>query len=222
MFIKPLLIPKDSCRTFATGARQLVVQLAFETTLESIPAEIPYLAASQERIVYWKERLGEAQGTRIGVVWSGSTKRGDYDRSRSIALEALLPLLSLPGFQFVSLQKEVRSEDRAVLEDETGIVHFGEKLGDFSDTAALISLMDLIVSVDTAVAHLAGALGKPVWVVLPFSPDWRWMLHREDSPWYPTARLFRQPRIGDWNDVVRRVADELGSYDPGCGPFIQR
>jgi ADP-heptose:LPS heptosyltransferase len=122
---------------------------------------------------------------------------------------------------FVSLQKEVRSEDRAVLEDETGIVHFGEKLGDFSDTAALISLMDLIVSVDTAVAHLAGALGKPVWVVLPFSPDWRWMLHREDSPWYPTARLFRQPRIGDWNDVVRRVADELGSYDPGCGPFIQ-
>ena len=111
----------------------------------------------------------------------------------------------------------MRHNDRATLEDQTGILHLGEELGDFSDTAALVSLMDLVVSVDASLAHLAGALGKAVWIILPFSPDWRWMLRRNGSPWYPSARLFRQSRIEDWEVVVRRLTDKLDTYDFGTG-----
>ena len=107
------------------------------------------------------------------------------------------------------MQKEVRAEDAIVLKDRGDILDVGEELGDFSDTAALMSQLDLVISVDTSVAHLAGALGKPVWILVTHVPDWRWLLERDDSPWYPTARLFRQPRIGDWESVVGRVGREL-------------
>jgi tetratricopeptide (TPR) repeat protein len=181
---------------------------AFGTTPESIPAEVPYLSVPPGRAAHWSHRLGSAGRPRIGLVWSGHPDLVG-DRRRSLPLQALLPLLSLPGFEWVSLQKEVRPADQALL-SESGIRHFGDELVDFSDTAALASLVDLVVSVDTAVAHLAGALGLPVWILLPFSPDWRWMFEREDSPWYPTARLFRQPRAGDWTEVLRRVTLEIG------------
>lgn len=179
---------------------------AFATTLATIPASIPYLAAPPEHVARWRARLGESAGPRIGLAWSGSTTLVN-DRNRSFALAVLAPLRS-EGVTLVSLQKEIRDADRPALRGDTPIAHFGAELTDFRDTAALVSLMDVIVTVDTAVAHLAGAMGKRVWILLPFSPDWRWLLGRDTSPWYPTARLFRQPRIGDWDSVVARVQME--------------
>ena len=134
-----------------------------------------------------------------------------HDHLRSIAL-ARLTGLAPPGIALVSLQNALRPEDANALSANPHIVHFGAELEDFSDTAALVSLMDLVISVDTSVAHLAGAMGRPLWILLPFAPDWRWMVGREDSPWYPTARLFRQPAIGDWDSVIDRVRLALGRY----------
>jgi ADP-heptose:LPS heptosyltransferase len=144
---------------------------------------------------------------RIGVVWSGSM--GLRNDRRSMALKALLPLLR-DWAEWVSLQKEVRDSDAALLASRPDLRDAGAELNDFADTAALVELMDVVVTVDTSVAHVAGAMGKPVWIMLPFNPhDWRWMLDREDSIWYPTARVFRQPENGDWASVVRRVDEEL-------------
>jgi hypothetical protein len=181
--------------------------LAFGITLASIPGEVPYLEPPAERVARWQERLGPRAGLRVGLAWSGRPQH-QGDRLRSVRLERLLPLARVPGVQMVSVQKDLREGDRAALE-EGGIAHFGDAMCDLADCAALVSLLDVVVSVDTAAAHLAGALARPVWVMLPFSPDWRWMLEREDSPWYPTARLFRAPRRGAWDDVVTRVAQAL-------------
>jgi len=197
----------DQLPSFDLHCPLMSLPLAFGTTLETIPARTPYVSAPAERIAAWKERLGEATTPRVGIAWSGNPKHGN-DRNRSIDLKALLPLLAL-GIEVVSVQKDVREADRAVLSAQPQIRDFGSELEDFADTAALVTLLDLVVSVDTAPAHLAGALGRPVWVLLPFSPDWRWLLDREDSPWYPTARLFRQTTFGDWNSVTRRLVAEL-------------
>jgi hypothetical protein len=137
----------------------------------------------------------------VGVAWSGNPTHVN-DRNRSIAFAALR--LGLPGVRLVSVQKEVRASDRAAV-DASGIGQYGELLTDFEQTAALIECLDLVVTVDTSVAHLAGALGKPVWVLLPFDPDWRWLLERTDSPWYPSMRLFRQPAPGDWEGALAAV-----------------
>ena len=181
--------------------------LAFGTTLESIPAAVPYLAAEPGRQAFWQGRLGEKSALRVGLVWSGSAAhRNDFNRSIPLALFA--PLLRLP-FEFHAVQKEFRPEDAALLA-ELGNVHtHAACLGDFADTAALLSELDLVICVDTSVAHLAGAMGRPLWVLLPFLPDYRWLLGREDCPWYPTARLFRQPAFGDWASVVARVVEDL-------------
>jgi tetratricopeptide (TPR) repeat protein len=181
--------------------------LAFDTTLRTIPAEVPYLLAPQDRVVYWQHRLGDDHGTRIGIVWSGNQRHKD-DHNRSIPLQSLAAL-QFPHVQLVSLQTELRGPDRELLSQYLDIRHFGPELTSFAETAALVSLMDLIISVDTSVAHLAGAMAKPVWILLPFLPDWRWLLDREDSPWYPTARLFRQPAHGDWDSVIARVREEI-------------
>jgi hypothetical protein len=149
--------------------------------------------------------LGSATAQRVGVVWSGSI----VSRDRSVPVAALEPLLRRPGIEFHSLQKELHAEDRVWLEQPGGIATHETMLRDFADMAALIDAMDLVISIDTSVAHLAGALAKPVWIMLPFNPDWRWLLGREDSPWYPTARLFRQAAPGDWDGVVRSVAAAL-------------
>ena len=158
----------------------------------------------------WEARLGLRNRPRVGLAWSGSPAHKN-DRSRSIALAAFLPLLGLDA-TFVSLQPLVGAADADLLRDRGDIVHFGEQLKNFSDTAALISNLDLVVAVDTAVCHLAGALAKPVWVLLPFVPDWRWLLDRDDSPWYPTARLFRQDESRTWDSVIARIDAALRQH----------
>lgn len=188
----------------------LSLPLAFGTRLETVPAVVPYLSVSTGLMAKWRARLGSTDMPRVGIVWSGRPQHKN-DHNRSIALSRLLPLAGA-GVSLISLQKEIRVEDQELLADARVILDLGQSLKDFSDTAALVSQLDLVVAVDTSVAHLAGALGRPVWILLPFAPDWRWLLDREDSPWYPTARLFRQPATGDWDSVIERVRDELAHY----------
>ena len=179
--------------------------LSLPRLVGSIPADVPYLAAGVDAAAGWRARLGG--GMKIGLVWAGNPGHAN-DRNRSLPLAALAPLLNTPGVRFFSLQKELRPGDRAILA-EHGVTDLAPDLGDFADTAAALEALDLLVTVDTSVAHLAGALGRPVWLLLPFLPDWRWMTGRTDSPWYPTMRLFRQGRRGDWPGVVERVAAAL-------------
>ena len=179
--------------------------LAFGTRLETIPSTTPYLRAPDSSHP-WNARLGTKDGPRIGLVWAGNPQHKN-DHNRSIALGELSPLFDVAA-TFVSLQKDVRAADQAVL-DRIGLVDLGPELRSFADTAAVISQLDLVISVDTSVAHLAGALGRPVWVLLPFVPDWRWLLDRDDSPWYPTARLYRQNETRKWDDVVVRLREAL-------------
>jgi tetratricopeptide (TPR) repeat protein len=184
--------------------------LAFRTDLGSIPARVPYVRADAERIAAWRARLGESTKARVAIVWSGSAAlRND---TRSMTLAEMLPLLEL-GCDWVSLQKEVPERDAALLVSRGDVRSIGAELEDFADTAALVELCDVVVTVDTSVANLAGAMGKAAWILLPYNPhDWRWMLERDDSPWYPTARLVRQPAPGDWESVVRRARDALAGY----------
>jgi tetratricopeptide (TPR) repeat protein len=181
--------------------------LAFATRLETIPVQTPYLAAPPDRIAQWRARL-PAGTLRVGLVWSGNPRHKN-DRSRSLPFDLLALLTTVAGIDFVSLQKEPRPADAEALARSDNVLDLGPALQDFGDTAAVISVLDLVISVDTSIAHVAGALGKPVWIMLPSRVDWRWLLDREDSPWYPTARLFRQRRAGDWPDVIARVRQEL-------------
>jgi hypothetical protein len=183
--------------------------LAFCTRLETIPSDAPYLRLPKQALDYWEAMLGAKQGLRVGLAWSGNT-RHVRDGERSMRLRDLLPLTDM-GATFVSLQKDVRAGDIETLKS-CNMIQFGEQLGDFSDTAALISQLDLVISVDTSVAHLAGALGKPVWILLTHAPDWRWLLDRDDSPWYPTARLFRQRESREWGSVVTHLREALGGF----------
>ena len=180
--------------------------LAFRTRLETIPSKAPYLCAPEGALGDWRTLLGTRRRPRIGLAWAGNTKHA-RDRERSMRLRDLLPLLDIDA-TFVSLQKEVRAADAAALKS-CNMLRFDAELKDFSDTAALISELDLVISVDTSVAHLAGALGKPVWILLTHVPDWRWLLDRDDSPWYGSARLFRQGETREWGSVTRRVRQTL-------------
>jgi hypothetical protein len=185
--------------------------LAFRTTLATIPATVPYLRAHAERVETWRARLPVSGKLRAGLVWSGKpTHRNDHNRS--LAFERLAPLLAVPDIDFVSLQRDVREADTVALRNAAAVLRPDLDRADFADTAAIIETLDLVIAVDTAVAHLTGAMNKPLWLLLPYSPDWRWMLERDDSPWYPSARLFRQPRIGDWDSVIPRVAEALASF----------
>lgn len=185
----------------------LSLPLAFGTRLSEIPAPRSYLAAENAARRRWATRLGPREGMRVGLAWSGKASHTN-DANRSIPLRECLSLSACPA-QFVSLQKEIRISDIPALDGFPGLRRFDDELGDFGDTAALIAELDLIITVDSAVAHLAGALGKPVWILLPYVADWRWLLERADSPWYPSARLFRQERPGDWSSVIAQVAAEL-------------
>ncbi|MBV8654350.1 MAG: glycosyltransferase family protein, partial [Alphaproteobacteria bacterium] len=194
----------------------LSLPLACGTTLASLAAETPYLAPPADRIALWRPRIESGPAPRIGIVWAGHPTH-ENDRNRSIPFALLRPLLGdteSAGPRFFALQKEPRESDKATLSAVPGLTLLGDRLADFADTAAAISLLDLVITVDTAVAHLAGALGKAVWILLPFAADWRWMLGRADSPWYPSARLFRQKAIGDWDSVVGDVRDALSRF-PG-------
>ena len=182
--------------------------LAFRTTLETIPVPASYLPApAEDRRQVWEDRLGHHGKLRIGLVWSGNPKHKN-DRNRSIPLRMFSGILDADAI-FVSLQKDPRPDDTAVLRERTDIIDLSAYLADFSETAALVSCLDLVITVDTSVAHLAAALGCPTWMLLPYTPDWRWLLNRDDSPWYPTVRLFRQTETRDYANVLDRVKTEL-------------
>ncbi|HET7910676.1 MAG TPA: glycosyltransferase family 9 protein, partial [Pseudolabrys sp.] len=183
----------------------LSLPFAFQTELGTIPWSGPYLRPQSRELTAWDVRLGGKRRPRIGLAWSGSPAH-ERDAFRSINLCALLPLLNIDA-TFVSLQKDVRPADAAVLDQCGDVLLFASALNDFSDTAALISKLDLVISVDTSIVHLAGALGRPVWVLLPYIPDWRWLLDRDSTPWYPSARLFRQDDTRTWDNVINRVRD---------------
>jgi tetratricopeptide (TPR) repeat protein len=200
-----------SDRDFDLHCPLLSLPLAFDTGLADIPARVPYLAPPVQVLERWRGRLGDAGGRpRIGIAWSGSTSHRN-DRNRSVALARLASLFG-DGAEWISLQRELRAEDRDAFARIGTLRHFGDELRDFADTAALCALCDLVVSVDTSVAHLAGALGRPLWILLPFAADWRWLTDRSDSPWYPTARLYRQDRRGDWDGALTRLGRDLATW----------
>ena len=183
--------------------------LAFKTRLNTIPSDVPYLPTpADERIKEWERRLGAHDRFRVGLVWSGNPGHLN-DHNRSMPLRELAKILDVDA-TFVSLQKDVRDWDKEVL-SATDIVDVTESLSDFDQTSALVCCLDLVISVDTSVAHLAGGLGRPVWILLPYTPDYRWMLDREDSPWYLTARLFRQTETREWGSVLDRMRSALGA-----------
>jgi hypothetical protein len=155
----------------------------------------------------WEDRLGRHDRLRVGLVWSGNPKH-DNDRNRSIPLRMLARILDVDA-TFVSLQKDPRPDDRAPLLERPEIVDLTTHLSDFGETAALVSCLDLVITADTSVAHLAGALGRPTWILLPYTPDYRWLLDRDDSPWYPTVRLFRQTATREYGSVLDSVRTEL-------------
>jgi len=181
--------------------------LRFGTTVETIPSPGPYIAASPQRVAQLTQRLG-GQGSRlhVGLVWCG---RSMPYPNRSCPLRQCAALFEVPGVQFHSLQRDDGRAELASAPANWRIVDHGDALNDFSDTAALIAHLDLVITIDSAVAHLAGAMGKPVWVMLPHSPDWRWMMDRDDCPWYPTMKLYRQPTPNQWSAVTARVAAAL-------------
>lgn len=192
----------------------LSLPLAFKTTLESIPSPGPYLEADLRKVKFWSERLGPQKLPRIGLVWNGNSQHQN-DHNRSMSLDLLLSQLSerFERFECVSLQREVREADQQMLDTQPNIRHFGPELEDFTDTAALCALMDLVISVDTSVAHLSGALGRPTWVLLPHVPDWRWLLDRDDSPWYGCIKLYRQSSPRDWGPVFQALSQDLLRLD---------
>ena len=185
---------------------------AFGTRLETIPAQVPYLAADPGRVARWRERLGKHDGLKIGRVWAGQPGADRVDERRSMPLEWMLDLGTVPGVTLVSLQKgEAVRQARAPGMGER-LIDWTDELADFADTAALVAALDLVISVDTSVAHLAGGMAKPVWVLNRFDRCWRWLRDRHDSPWYPTMRLFTQPRPGDWASVLSDVVAELRNF----------
>jgi hypothetical protein len=204
------LPPGEKLPEFDLYSPLMSLPLAFRSDEETIPRAIPYLKADPAKAATWRRRLEAANGRlTVGFVWSGSATHAN-DANRSMTLANLRDRLPSNAF-LVSLQKQVRDADRSILDSWQEMHDWGGDLEDFDDTAALIESLDLVVSVDTSVAHLAGALGRPLWVMLPHSPDWRWMLERDDSPWYPTARLYRQESPGDWAGVIDGLSRDMAA-----------
>ena len=186
--------------------------LAFRTTLETIPAATPYITPDPALVAHWRERITQAESgpsrLRVGLTWAGNPQHRN-DARRSLTLAQLAPLFEVPDVTFYSLQKGTRAEQ---LPNGPHLIDMTPDLTDFADTAALIAHLDLVISVDTSIVHLAGAMAKPVFVLLPFLPDWRWLLGRTDSPWYPTAQFFRQPAPGDWATPIASAAARLANF----------
>jgi Flp pilus assembly protein TadD len=197
--------PGSGFHEFDTYCPLLSLPGIFQTSLTTIPATVPYLSVSKGLDQKWAERIGaRGHSTRIGLVWSGNPTY-IRDRLRSIPLDMIAGLSDIPGMEFYNLHKDGPAADIETFGRGTTILNFSKEVNDFADTSAFIQHLDVIITIDSAVAHLAGALAKPVWTLLPFAPDWRWMLHRVDTPWYPTMRLFRQPEPGNWNSVINDV-----------------
>ena len=186
--------------------------LAFGTTIETIPNRVPYLHCDKAYLEKWDRELGtRRRPLRVGLTWSGNPKHTN-DHNRSVHIEHLKKIVEFDA-EFVVLQKDINEEGRLFLDRlENTIVHRPD-IKTFSDTAALIELVDVVISVDTSILHLAAAMGKPVWVMLPFAPDWRWMYDTDKSPWYPTVRLFRQKTQGDWASVIDPIVIALSEFN---------
>jgi tetratricopeptide (TPR) repeat protein len=215
---KPLLSVLTSCAgidrlvergeklpAFDVQAPLLSLPGIFRTSLETIPADVPYLFADRRLIEHWRAELGPIAGLKIGIFWQGATT----NPARIIPLSHFGSLAGLPGVRLLSLQKGVGVEKLQEARERFPVTEVGSRLQGFMDTAAVLRNLDLLITCDTAVAHLAGAMGVPVWVALPFVADWRWLLNRSDSPWYPTMRLFRQKKLGDWAGVFEEIKAEL-------------
>ena len=198
----------DALPAFDFHCPLLSLPLAFGTCLDTIPNAVPYLTAPEQRLRQWGGRLAGLRQPRVGFAWAGNAAHVN-DHNRSIALRTLAPVLALAGFQFVSLQKDAGAADRALLSQFPNVMDVAPEFHDFADTASVVAQLDLVVAVDTSIVHLAGAMGKPVALLLPFSPDFRWLLVRADSPWYPTMRIFRQRAIGDWAEALEGLRGEL-------------
>jgi tetratricopeptide (TPR) repeat protein len=225
--LKSLLFSLDGVRQVIGGGETLPdfdyhcpllsLPRAFRTSLTTIPANAPYLTPSATATAAWHTRMTALPGLRVGIVWAGSSRSHDLqaraiDRRRSIPFSKFAALAGVPGVSYVSLQKGDAALQSRTPSFSLAIEDWTHELGDFADTAALIEALDLVVAVDTAVAHLAGALGKPIWLLNRFDTCWRWLLNRNDSPWYPTLRQFRQPRPGDWESVLAEVKTALLQY----------
>jgi len=198
----------------------LSLPLALQTDLNSIPGHYPYLTPAQQRVAHWGPRLRVARGPRVGVVWKGNPKHLN-DSNRSVPIGIFGRIFGVGGCGFINLNLGLSATEREILAEAGVALEPSDAISDFEDTAAIISLLDLVITVDTSVAHLAGALGKPVWLLLPFAPDWRWMLERGDSPWYPTMSLFRQPAIRQWEPVISAVCGELARLTESAMPSAQ-
>ena len=206
---------KDTLPDFDLHCPLSSLPLAFRTRLETIPTTPSYLPPPPARVAHWQARLGARDRLRVGLVWSGNPVHGN-DRNRSMSFQTLLPLLDA-GARFISLQKDPRSGDAKELRIRPDVVDLTADLADFVETAALVCCLDLVITVDTSVAHLSAALGRPTWILLPHTPDYRWLLDRDDSPWYPSARLFRQDTRRDYASVIARVRDALDARIAAAG-----
>jgi len=208
-----LVCAGDSAPTFDFHAPLLSLPGILGTTLDSIPADVPYLSADSSLVEHWHQRLRPFAGFRIGIHWQGRPGQGTF-RQRDIPLECFKALADIPGVQLISLQKGADTSALSGAGGGSRLIDFGEAVdtesGAFMDTAAIMKNLDLVISSDTSVPHLAGALGVPVWLALPHVPNWRWLLDRPDSPWYPTMRLFRQQEAGDWAGVFEQIQAALG------------
>jgi hypothetical protein len=212
--INGVVASDEAMPEFDLHAPLMDLPLIFGTVLRNVPADVPYLHADATKMQAWAQRLAadESNGRpalRVGLVWAGKPSH-PYDRSRSIRLEQFAPFVKLSDrVSFISLQKGPAAEQ--LNQPPTGLAlrDYAKELLDFTDTAALLENLDLLISVDTSVVHLAGALARPVWVLVAVAPDWRWLEHRDNSPWYPTARIFRQQRRKEWEKVIDPVASEL-------------
>jgi Tetratricopeptide repeat len=208
-----LLVPQGApLPPFDVRAPLLSLPGIFGTSLETVPNVVPYLQADSNHVERWRRELASLDGFKIGIAWQGNPKTAG-DKKRSILLSALAPLAQLPGVRLISLQKGPGVDQLGAMARRFPVLDLGTSLdetsGPFMDTAAVMKNLDLVITSDTAVPHLAGALGVPVWVALPKVPDWRWLLQREDSPWYPTMRLFRQRSIGNWHEVFEGLSSAL-------------
>jgi Tfp pilus assembly protein PilF len=208
--------PQQGRSRFDDHVPMMSLPHVFETTLESVPATIPYLHVNRDIQAKWAAKFIGAEGMKVGLVWAGGFREGNVnanrvDRQRSISLERMKPWLDLQGAQFYSLQLDKPREEIAALGLGDRLTDFMREVTDFADTAAIVQNLDLVITVDTSVAHLAGGLGKPVWILSRYNACWRWLQNRPTNPWYPTARIFGQPSMGDWDSVMAEVGRELAA-----------
>lgn len=198
---------------FDQYCEMMSLPMAMGLQLGDLPGTIPYLAAEPVRVARWRQRLAGLPRPIVALVWAGRPEHFN-DANRSMTLAELAPL-AMEGVTFLSVQKGPRAAEAQAPPAGMNLVDLGDEIADFDDTAAIFSVIDLLISVDSSPVHLAGALGRPAWVMLPFVPDWRWLMHRADSPWYPSLRLFRQPARGDWNSVASAMAAALAALRDG-------